>query len=226
MKVKSLQHLLVIDDDNGIRALLSKYLKDNGYVVSAASNALEARSLTRLFTFDLMIVDIMMPGESGIAFTKQSKLSLDTPIIMLTAMSDTENRIVGLEEGADDYMSKPFEPKELLLRIQKLLLRSSSSESNDLPIYFGPFTFYESKRQLFKANQEVVLSAKEMDIIAYLLNRKNTVISREELSEACGGMHERSVDVLVTRLRTKIELNPKKPVFLRTVRGEGYVFYS
>ena len=223
--MQRLVHILVVDDDQGIRTLLSRYLQDHGYVVSEAADAQEARTLMAQFSFDLLIVDVMMPGESGIELTSDLKLRIDVPVMMLTAMGEVEDRIEGLEKGADDYLSKPFEPKELLLRMQNLLKRHPTGTSKSDRMFFGPFCLDRKRRMLLKGSEEVSLSAKEIDMLIYLVDRKDVVISREELAEVSGQMHARSVDVVMTRLRNKIELDPKRPIYLKTIRGEGYVFY-
>ncbi len=231
MKEKMPQ-ILVVDDDTRLRNLLTKYLSDNGFEVAAAKDADEARGFLQDRTFDILILDVMMPKENGIEFAKSIRQNSKVPILMLTARGDSEDRINGLEAGADDYMPKPFEPKELLLRINNILKRVNQ---NTPPIAnfeaenickFGDFVFNFADSRLKKNGDFVHITDSEAKIIAILCNNLGKVISRERLSELCGDIDARSIDVQITRLRKKLESNPKQPNFLQTARNQGYVLYS
>lgn len=211
-------HLLIIDDDNRIRELLSKYLRENNFFISSAKDTSEARSLLQEFLFDLLIVDVMMPGETGIEFVSDLRRFNTTPIIMLTAMSEPTNRIIGLEVGADDYVVKPFEPKELLLRISKLITRQSNHILN-----IGNFKFNMKINRLTINDEIVPLTSSESKLLSILCSHKNTAVNRSTLAKLCNDVNERSVDVQIIRLRNKIEKDPKRPVHLQTIRGSGYM---
>ena len=211
-------HLLIIDDDNRIRELLSKYLRENNFFISSAKDTIEARSLLQEFLFDLLIVDVMMPGETGIEFVSDIRRFITTPIIMLTAMSEPTNRIIGLEVGADDYVVKPFEPKELLLRISKLITRQSNHIIN-----IGNFKFNMKINRLTINDEIVPLTSSESKLLSILCSRKNTAVNRSTLAKLCNDVNERSVDVQIIRLRNKIEKDPRRPVHLQTIRGSGYM---
>lgn len=221
-------HLLVIDDDTRLRNLLGRFLEENGFQVALAKDTSEARSAIAETKFDLLIVDVMLPGETGVDFTASLRQSSHTPIIMLTARSEFEDRIKGLEAGADDYLQKPFEPKELLLRINNILKRvASTTIANDYEICrFGNFSFNFSDSRLKKDNEFVHITDSEAKILGILCKEKGKAVSRERLSALCGDIDERSIDVQITRLRRKIEHNPKQPHYLQTVRNHGYVIYS
>ena len=216
-------HILVVDDDEGIRSLVKKYLNENKYLVNTAENAEDAYEKIKLIKFDLIILDIMMPGKSGLEFIQENKKNLDTPIILLTAKGQVNERIEGLEIGADDYLAKPFEPEELYLRIQKLLnLFSDINEKSEI-INFGDFTYNINDLQLKRKNKIIYLTEGENKLLIKLINKKNEIVLREELAEQDYDESElRKVDVQVTRLRQKIETNPKQPHFLKTIRGKGY----
>jgi two-component system phosphate regulon response regulator OmpR len=228
--------VLVIDDDNKLRKLLSEYLQQNGFDVVAAENAFKAREAMAAQTFDLLIVDVMMPQETGFEFTKNIRKISSTPILMLTAKGDTESRIEGLEIGADDYVIKPFEPKELLLRAKKLIERFPAkvqTNSDDDIFKFGNYEFNFTTRMLKKFTQEqsnsqgfemVDLSSKEGDLLLLFCKNVNQPISRLDISTAFYGISERSVDVQVARLRKKIEPELQSPQFIHTDWGKGYVF--
>ena len=223
---KKLHHILVIDDDTRLRTLLGRFLDENGFNISLAKDTAEARKLLQETMFDLLIVDVMMPNETGIEFTDFIRKSSRVPIIMLTARGEPDDRIKGLEVGADDYLQKPFEPKELLLRINNILKRVSGSVGGDDSISFGEFTFNFLESRLKKGEEFIHVTDSEAKILAILGKEKGNVISREKLSALCGGIDDRSIDVQITRLRRKIEANPKQPNFLQTVRNHGYVLYG
>ncbi len=217
---KRVKHLLVVDDDARIRSLLQKYLIEHGYFVSIAKNTTEALSILGDLICDLIILDVMMPGETGIEFAKKlyyrhSKI----PILMLTAMGEVDDRIAGLEVGADDYLVKPFEPKELLLRISNILKRN---QDNSKIYYFGDFIYDLSCQILLQNDNKIFLTHSEHNLLGFLLKHSNQIVSRESLAEELG-INERSVDVQIIRLRSKIEKNPSRPLFLQTIRGQGYI---
>ena len=214
-------NLLVVDDDERIRNLLSEYLIKEGFIVSTASGAEEARKKTQLIKFDLIILDIMMPGDDGLTLTKEIRNNSDIPIILLTAKSGTDSKIEGLEIGADDYLTKPFNPKELLLRVLSILKRSKSEENIDNEIFFGDYTLNIEKRELTKSKDRVYLTDREMNLLIALAKSPGQPLNREKLA----GNDEpgRSVDVGINRLRRKIEKDPRMPLWLQTVRGEGYI---
>ena len=214
-------NLLVVDDDERIRNLLSQYLIKDGFIVSTASGAEEARKKIQLIKFDLIILDIMMPGDDGLTLTKEIRNNSDIPIILLTAKSGMDSKIEGLEIGADDYLTKPFNPKELLLRILSILKRSKSEDSIDNEIFFGDFILNIEKRELTKAEDRVYLTDREMNLLIALAKSPGQPLNREKLA----GIDEpgRAVDVGINRLRRKIEKDPRMPLWLQTVRGEGYI---
>lgn len=218
-------HLLIIDDDRRIRQLLGKFLTDRGYFVTMAEDAFVAREKLQTFRFDLIIVDVMMPGETGFDFTRTLRQSNDTPVIMLTAMGEVDDRITGLESGADDYLPKPFEPRELLLRIQRILARTRLPETTQ-SVRFGSVTFQRDTSSLIQDGTLLPLTSGEAQLLALLCQKPGSPITREELAKQCGGINERSVDVQITRLRQKLEPDPKKPRYVKTIRGKGYVLYS
>jgi two-component system phosphate regulon response regulator OmpR len=227
MKEKMPQ-ILVVDDDTRLRNLLTKYLGDNGFNVLAAKDTDEAREILQENNCDLLIVDVMMPEENGVEFTKSIRAHSRTPILMLTARGDSVDRIDGLEAGADDYMPKPFEPKELLLRINNILKRTNQ-QTNSAPeniCKFGDFVFNFSDSRLRKNGQYLHITESEAKILAILCHNLGNVVSREKISESCGDIDERSIDVQITRLRRKIEDNPKQSNFLQTMRNQGYVLHN
>jgi two-component system phosphate regulon response regulator OmpR len=222
-----LYHILVIDDDTRLRNLLARFLDENSFYVSVAKDTEEAKKLMAEFLFDLLIVDIMMPGQDGIDFTINFRKEYKIPIIMLTARGEFEDRIKGLESGADDYLQKPFEPKELLLRINNILRRLVSTNKEQQKIcHFGDFSFNFSNSRLKKGEEYIHLTEGETKILAILCKEQSVVISREKIATICGDVDERSIDVQITRLRKKIEINPKQPNYLQTIRNCGYVLYS
>jgi two-component system phosphate regulon response regulator OmpR len=216
-------HLLVIDDDKRIRTLLSRYLGDNGFRVSIAANAAEARQRLAGLAFDLLIVDVMMPGEDGMALVRSLRETMTVPILMLTAKAESESRIAGLESGADDYVSKPFEPRELLLRINNILKRSVPSTKPLIEqVSFGPFTFNRERMELKRAGEPVRLTERERQIMAIFAAVPGETVPRDKLVVSTGPSVERTVDVQINRLRRKIETDPGNPLYLQTVRGIGY----
>jgi two-component system phosphate regulon response regulator OmpR len=227
-KLADTSHILVIDDDTRLRDLLQRYLSDNGFTVSSASSAAEARQLLLSLTFDLIVLDVMMPQEDGLTFTEQLRQRNDIPILMLTARGEIQDRIAGLERGVDDYLAKPFDPQELLLRIRMILRRVNLTESTDTftdaEIKFGDCIYQTSRKELWQDGQRIHLTEMEASLLHSLAIRLGTTVSREALildSGIIGGV--RTVDVQVTRLRRKIEPNSRSPRHLQTVRGRGYV---
>ena len=217
-------HLLVVDDDERIRSLLQRYLTTNGFRVSAAANAGEARALMKSMAFDLLIVDVMMPGETGLEFTKSIRAHDQTPVLMLTAMGEAEHRIAGLETGADDYLAKPFEPRELLLRCGALLRRTTPVQrSAHTAVKMGEAVFDPERGELRKSGKPVKLTSAENALLKLFAANAGRSFSRAELCARLGVTLERSIDVQVTRLRRKIEDDPKLPLYIQTVRGVGYV---
>ena len=217
-------HILVVDDDDGIRNLLKKFLKDNNYLVNTASDSEEAKKKISIIKFDLIILDIMMPGKSGLEFLNENKNTLDTPIILLTAKGEAKERIEGLEIGADDYLPKPFEPKELILRIKNIL--SKTLQKNLLrKINFGNIKIDLNKLLIIKNNKEYKINTTEKKILEKMINNPGKVFNRIEIGKFINLEKERSIDVVITRLRKKIEINPKNPKYLQTIRGTGYVLW-
>lgn len=216
-------HLLVIDDDRRIRELLSRYLADHGFRVSVAADAAEARRKLESLQFDLLIVDVMMPGETGILFTRSIRQHSAVPVLMLTALTETESRIDGLEAGADDYLGKPFEPRELLLRINSILKRAAKPATPAFEqVNFGPWQFSVKKRELRKSGEDVRLTEREQEIMLAFAARPGDTIARHELLGDVNAAGERKIDVQINRLRRKIEEDPANPKWLQTVRGIGY----
>ncbi len=223
--MQEVTHILVIDDDTRIRDLLGKFLRDNGFFVSAAKDAFDAARMLGEFVFDLIIVDVMMPGQSGIEFTKHLRQGNKTPVIMLTAMGEVEDRIAGLESGADDYLPKPFEPRELLLRVKSILQRTKVNHKNK-PFTFGNVVFYKDRSALEQNGVDIAITSNEAKLLIILCDNLNEAVSREDMARLCGGINERSIDVQITRLRNKLENDPKKPLYLKTIRGQGYILYG
>lgn len=216
-------HILVVDDDERLRGLLKKFLSENGFIVATASDAADARKRLESLDVDLLVLDVMMPGETGIEFAEDYRKKSDTPILMLTAMGETEDRIKGLETGVDDYLTKPFEPRELLLRIHSILRRMPSKEALQETISLGAVLFDPIRAELKKDNESIRLTDIEAQLLQALAERPGDIFSRDELAEYTGASGEgRAVDVQVTRLRRKIEADPKNPRYLQTVRGQGY----
>jgi len=223
-------HLLIVDDDERIRGLLQKFLIRNGFLVSAARDAAHARRILSGLDFDLIVLDVMMPGEDGISLTKGIRETSMTPILLLTARAETEDRIAGLEAGADDYLAKPFEPKELLLRINAILRRMPEQVADDgAPKYLslGPIRYDTERGEMWRGEDLVRLTSTEIQLMKVFAARPGEALSRtqlvEELGRDLGQSQERAVDVQITRLRRKLEDNPKQPRYLQTVRGAGYM---
>jgi two-component system, OmpR family, phosphate regulon response regulator OmpR len=220
-------HILVIDDDKRLRDLIARYLTEQGYRVTAAVNAADARAKLAGITFDLLVVDIMMPGESGLELTQSLRETSLVPILLLTAMGESTDRIAGLETGADDYLVKPFEPRELVLRIKSILKRASARTERQTSVgavKFGAFVFEIERRRLFKAGEPVHLTEAESELLFQLARRAGEPVSREDLSpQGEDSGDSRLIDVQMTRLRRKIEDDPRFPRFLVTVRGRGYM---
>ncbi len=217
-------HLLVVDDDERLRALLQRYLFSNGFRVSAAANAADARALMKSMAFDLLILDVMMPGESGFDLTKSVRTNSSVPILMLTAKGEAEDRIKGFEYGADDYLPKPFEPRELLLRVSALLRRAAPPAKKAIAeVRMGDCVYDPERGQLRRKGKPVHLTSSESALLQLFAANAGRSFSRSDLCTRLGVTLERSIDVQVTRLRRKIEEDPKLPLYLQTVRGVGYV---
>ena len=215
-------HVLVVDDDDKIRQLLARYLRENGFLASVADNAEIADQVMTSLTFDALIVDVMMPGENGIDMTRRLRKTSNIPILVLTARGQPEDRIEGLEAGADDYLPKPFEPRELLLRLQRLLSRRDYGGRSDI-VRFGPNEFHLRRGELKRNGESIRLTGAELSLLRTLSGKPGAAFSRATLAEQTGGGFDRSIDVQVTRLRRKIEDDPRTPIYLQTVRGVGYV---
>ncbi len=226
--VKDCPHILVIDDDTRLRALLQRYLQENGFAVSAAKDAENARMFLRQYQFNLLIVDVMMPGESGIEFLQKLRRDSNVPAIILTAMGDTPDRIAGLEAGADDYLPKPFEPKELVLRINNILRRVPAENTVSHSLSLGDYVFDLDKKELMTEAGEIVhITPVEQAILCVLGAKSGQIFTREHLAELLGvNQSPRSIDVQITRLRKKIETDSKNPRYLQTVRGKGYMLLT
>ena len=217
-------HILVVDDDDGIRSLVKKYLNENNYLVTTANSAENAMEKVEIIKFDLIILDIMMSGKSGLEFIQENKLKLETPIILLTAKGEANERVTGLEIGADDYLPKPFEPKELILRIQNILEKTKKNDQKRI-IEFENVKIDLNKQLILKKNNEYKINNTEKLILEKMINNPGKIFSREDIGLLINIDKERSVDVIITRLRKKIETNPKNPKFLQTIRGTGYVLW-
>jgi len=216
-------HLLIVDDDTRIRELLQKFLSGKGFRVTVAADAAEARRKLEGLDFDLLVLDVMMPGETGLALTKALREIRDIPVILLTARAEAESRISGLEAGADDYLPKPFEPRELVLRINNILKRSVNPSKPKIDqLIFGPFTFSLVKRELRRGANLIGLTGREQDIMMIFASNAGQTIARHELAGSGADVGERTIDVQINRLRRKIEDDPGNPVWLQTVRGIGY----
>jgi two-component system phosphate regulon response regulator OmpR len=219
-----LAHILVVDDDEGIRSLVKKYLHENKYLVTVANSAEDASEKIKIIKFDLIILDIMMPGKNGLEFIKENKIKLDTPVILLTAKGQANERFEGLEIGADDYLPKPFEPKELLLRIKNILDKTIKSDLKRV-IEFENIKIDLNKQLIFKNDLEFKINNTEKIILDKMINNPGKTFERMEIGKLIDLDKERSIDVIITRLRKKIELDPKNPKFLQTIRGAGYVLW-
>ncbi|WP_407050213.1 response regulator [Methyloraptor flagellatus] len=216
-------HLLVVDDDSRIRTLISRFLADRGFRVTVAESAAEARKKLSSFDFDLLVVDVMMPGESGMDLTRSIRAGSQVPILMLTALTETENRIRGLEIGADDYLSKPFDPRELLLRINNILKRGGPAlKPKGQEIRFGPFVFQVEREELWRGEEMIRLTDRERQLLKMFAERPDETIPRHEIVAGESTLGDRTADVQINRLRRKIEIDPANPIYLVTVRGIGY----
>ena len=217
-------HILIVDDDDRIRTLLKDYLSSKNYIVSSAENAVEAKKKIEYLKYDIIILDVMMPGQDGSELTKEIKKKLKVPIILLTAKGEVENRIKGLELGADDYVGKPFEPKELLLRIKNIIKNKNEIDLKKIH-YIGNTKVDLNKMTLELNDKETKINVSEKKVLVEMLSNPGKTYSREEIGKISGITQERSIDVMVTRLRQKIEINPRNPKYLQTIRGSGYVLW-
>ena len=218
-------HVLVVDDDKRIRDLLARFLSENGYRVSTAEDAAAARASMRGLAFDLIILDVMMPGETGLALAQDLRSYSQIPIVMLTARAEAEDRISGLEIGVDDYVPKPFEPRELLLRLNNILKRRGEVASGPQEMKFGNFVFQPVRGELRADGESIKLTEIERNLLRHFALNAGVTVDREDLANLAGHDSERAVDVQINRLRRKIEADPANPVYLQTVRGRGYIFY-
>jgi two-component system phosphate regulon response regulator OmpR len=219
-------HILVVDDDHRIRDLLTRYLHEHGFRVTPASDAQTARAALRGLTFDLIILDVMMPGEDGLSLALSLKSIGPVPICMLTARAEPEDRINGLEIGVDDYVAKPFEPRELLLRLQNILRRGRPPQGAKDEVRMGDFTFHVARGELKRRDESIKLTERERDLLRQFAQRPGSPIARHELSADESTGSERAIDVQINRLRRKIEIDPSNPIYLQTVRGKGYILYT
>ena len=217
-------HILVVDDDERIRELVKQYLNDNEYLVTTANNAEDAKEKVDIIKFDIIILDIMMPGQSGLDFTNENKKKINTPVILLTAKGEVSERIEGLEIGADDYLAKPFEPKELVLRIKNILDKTKNKNQKRV-VNFSNINIDLNKLLIIKNNKEIKINNTEKVILEKMINSPGETFTREKIGKLINLDKERSIDVIITRLRKKIETNPKNPKFLQTIRGAGYVLW-
>ena len=217
-----LAHILVVDDDEGIRSLVKKYLNEKKYLVTTAINAEDAAEKIKIIKFDLVILDIMMPGKSGLEFLNEYKKEINTPVLLLTAKGEPGERIEGLEMGADDYLPKPFEPKELDLRIKNIIDKTKQNSIKRI-IEFQNIKIDLNKQIILQNNSEYKINNTEKIILEEMINNPGKIFARDEIGKLINLDKERSVDVIITRLRKKIEINPKNPKFLQTIRGSGYV---
>lgn len=222
-----LPHILVADDDRRIRSLLQSFLIENGFRISVAASALEAREQMRIMAFDLVVLDVMMPGETGLSLTQSLRAAGNTvPVLMLSALAEPSDRIAGLETGSDDYLTKPFEPRELLLRIRGLLRRQEQPARQRAEVAFGPYIFHLQRGELRKGVEPVRLTSREREFLRTLAANAGSPVPRGELAPEASEEGARSVDVQINRLRQKIEEDPANPVYLQTVRGTGYVLQA
>ena len=219
-----LAHILVIDDDDGIRSLVKKFLNENNYLVTTADSAEDASEKIKIIKFDLIVLDIMMPGKNGLEFIEENKKNLDTPIILLTAKGEAKERIEGLEVGADDYLPKPFEPKELILRIKNILDKTQKTEQKRI-IEFENVKIDLNKLLIIRDQKEFKINNTEKTILEKMINSPGKTFTREDIGKLINLDKERSIDVIITRLRKKIEIDQKSPKFLQTIRGAGYVLW-
>ena len=226
MKIDEKKHILIVDDDDRIRELTKEYLQNNNFYTTTAKNSEDAKNKIKLIKFDLIILDIMMPGQNGLELTKEIKTTSDQPIILLTAMGGTSDRIYGLETGADDYLPKPFEPKELLLRIRNILKRVQKNKNLNSILKFGDIRVDLEKMSIKSKSGETKLNTAEKSLLENMILSVGQVFHREQISKIVHLTKERAVDVMITRLRQKIEPDPKHPKYLQTVRGNGYILWT
>ncbi len=217
-------HILIVDDDDRIRELLKDFLSDNDYIVSSAENSEQAKERLRYIKFDIIILDVMMPGQNGYDLTKEIKKKFNIPIILLTAKGEVENRIKGLEIGADDYIGKPFEPKELLLRVKNIIKNNAKLNLNSKHVV-GKAEIDLNKMSVILNSKVGKINNSEKKVLLEMLSNPGKTFSRAEIGKISGISQERSIDVMITRLRQKLEMNPKNPKYLQTIRGEGYVLW-
>lgn len=220
-------HILIVDDDDRIRTLLYRFLTENGYRVSTADNAREARARMEGLVFDLLVLDVMMPGENGIELARSVRQTSAVPILMLTARAEIDDRIIGLQTGADDYLTKPFDPRELLLRISSILRRAAlpppaPTEAEPETVKFGPFVFHLQRGELRQDEEHIRITEREREMLRVLASGLGETLPREALAEHGSASNERTIDVQINRLRRKIEVDPGNPLYLQTVRGIGY----
>ena len=221
-KIKA--HILIVDDDDRIRELVKQYLNDKNYLVTTANDAADAKKKVDIIKFDLIVLDIMMPGQSGLEFTNENRKKIETPIILLTAKGEASDRIEGLEIGADDYLAKPFEPKELVLRIKNILEKTKNKIQKRV-VNFSNINIDLNKLLIIKNNKEFKINNTEKKILEKMINSPGEIFTRENIGKLINLDKERSIDVIITRLRKKIEDDPKKPKYLQTIRGTGYVLW-
>ena len=221
---KFIAHILVVDDDEGIRSLVKQYLNENNFLVTTANSAEDAVEKITIIKFDLVVLDVMMPGKNGLEFIQENKKKIDTPIILLTAKGEANDRVKGLELGADDYLPKPFEPKELTLRIKNILNKTKKNDQKRI-IAFDNIKIDLIKLIIFKNGDEFKINNTEKIILEKMINEPGKTFSREDIGKLIDLNKERSIDVIITRLRKKIEVNPKNPKYLQTLRGAGYVLW-
>ena len=217
-------HILIVDDDDRIRELVKQYLNDNDYLVTTANSAEDAKEKVNILKFDIIVLDIMMPGKSGLEFTNENKKKINTPIILLTAKGEASDRIKGLETGADDYLAKPFEPRELVLRIKNILQKTKNKIQKRV-VNFSNINIDLNKLLIIKNNKEFKINNTEKKILEKMINSPGEIFTRENIGKLINLDKERSIDVIITRLRKKIEDDPKKPKYLQTIRGTGYVLW-
>ena len=221
---KIIAHILMVDDDEGIRSLVKKYLNENNFLVTTAKSAEDASEKIKIVDFDMIILDIMMPGKSGLQFIQENKNYINTPVILLTAKGSADERVEGLEIGADDYLPKPFEPKELVLRIKNILKKTKETNLKSV-IKFSNTEIDLNKLIIFNNGNEFKINNTEKIILEKMINNPGKTFSREAIGKMINLDKERSIDVIITRLRKKIEIDPKNPKFLQTLRGSGYVLW-
>jgi two-component system phosphate regulon response regulator OmpR len=219
-------HVLVVDDDQKIRDLLGRYLVEHGFRVTTAADAAAARAGMRGLAFDVVLLDVMMPGENGLELARDLKATRAIPICMLTAQAEPEHRIAGLEAGVDDYIPKPFEPRELLLRLRNILRRAAGPSGPNDEVRMGAYVFHVGRGELRLGEESIKLTERERDLLRMFAQRIGTPIARHELSGDDSTGNDRAIDVQINRLRRKIETDPSNPVYLQTVRGKGYILYS